>query len=183
TTTVDFFLPAPIRSEYRVISTTLANKYYSCLCLFLVLVFAIAEFEQPGWFPRPEELSSAVIGFLGVGTIISLVVALSEYVETHTWPWEDDGFVWPWEALLWRGTIYNDEALDDSVAAHSGSYGVQVSRQVGTKKSDCSEHEQASKRPDMIIPPTNFLPGGLRQKHLSPPITHPSGLLGESPTP
>lgn len=62
TTIVDFFLPAPLRSEYCVISTTLTNNYYSCLCLFLVLVFAIAEFEQPGWFPRPEELSSAVVG-------------------------------------------------------------------------------------------------------------------------
>lgn len=70
TTIVDFFLPAPLRSEYRVMSIALANNYYLCLCLFLVLVFAIAEFEQPGWFPRPEELSSAV-----VDTFSSLLMA------------------------------------------------------------------------------------------------------------
>ncbi|ENI04684.1 hypothetical protein COCC4DRAFT_121584, partial [Bipolaris maydis ATCC 48331] len=178
TTIVDFFLPDPLQSEYRVISTTLANNYSSCLCLFVVLVFAIAEFEQPGWFPRPEELSSAVIGFLGVGTIIFLVVALLEYVETHTWPWEDEGFVWPWEALLWGGTVYNDEALEETVAEHSGSCVTQVSPQAGTKKVGCSEHGQ-----DIIIPPTPFLPGELRPTSLSPPIRHCSGLLGESPTP
>ncbi|EUC36399.1 hypothetical protein COCCADRAFT_55778, partial [Bipolaris zeicola 26-R-13] len=182
TTIVDFFLPAPLRSEYCVISTTLTNNYYSCLCLFLVLVFAIAEFEQPGWFPRPEELSSAVVGFLGVGAIIFIVVALLEYVETHTWPWEDDGFVWPWEALLWGGTVYNDEEIDQSVMEHLGSFVAQVSPQVGTKKASSSEHEQANNS-HMIIPPTPFLSSGLRPTNLSPPIRHSSGLLGESPTP
>lgn len=114
-----------------------------------------------------------------------------EYIETHTWPWEDEGFVWPWEALLWGGTVYNNETLEESVAEHSEPCVAQVSPQVGTKKAGCSEHEQASnaaadrtasfttlegfpERQGMIIPPTPFLPGGLRPTHISPPIRHSS---------
>jgi hypothetical protein len=135
---------------------------------------------------------------LCAGSLIFPVFALLEYLETHTWPWQDEGFVWPWEALLWSGTVYIDDTFGDSVAAYRNSY-IESSPTVrGSEKEvvgvanegdsttmaveDASTTtKDSSKRPEMIIPPTPFLPRGLRPVHLPPPVIHHSGLLGESP--
>lgn len=137
--------------------------------------------------------------------LIFAAFALMEYTETHTWPWEDEGFVWPWQALLWSGTAYVDETMGESVAAYRNTNMMAPSIRVGEAEEAANHKETASfnyststmtastigsttpagspARPDIVIPPTPLLLGGLRPIHLPPPPVHHSGLLGESPMP
>jgi len=61
TRVVDFFLPENIRQEYRRIIAPLAKYRYAFVALVASTLFAIAEYEQPGYFPRPQELTNAVV--------------------------------------------------------------------------------------------------------------------------
>jgi len=61
TRVVDFFLPENIRQEYRRIIAPLAKYRYAFVALAASTLFAIAEYEQPGYFPRPQELTNAVV--------------------------------------------------------------------------------------------------------------------------
>jgi hypothetical protein len=98
-----------------------------------------------------------------------------EYDETHTWPWEDDGWVWPWQAVLWGNTIYGDgEEFGESVTAYFHRPDINAE--------DGNAIAEPFAGDDPIIPPTPFLPGGLRPVQLERPQHH-SGLLGESPAP
>jgi hypothetical protein len=129
-----------------------------------------------------------------------------EYTETHAWPWEDEGFVWPWQALLWSGTAYVDETVADDVAAYRNLNMSSSSSHRVDGKGDASDQDDIASgndgadtlatstlnsatpagspaRHDIIIPPTPLLPGGLRPIRLPPPPVHHSGLLGESPAP
>ena len=134
-------------------------------------------------------------------------MALIDYEETHTWPWDDEGFVWPWQKWLWSGTVYNDEAISESLANYRVDYFKSVAslfeedgeegeegsvdfgrsgfegRDVIEGQVQSTTPEGSPERPDIIIPPTPCLPGGLRPITLPPPLTHSSGLLGESPAP
>ena len=108
--------------------------------------------------------------------------------------------MWPWEALLWSATVYNDETFSESVTAYANSYDKPATRSlrvrlqlmyrhgpafdVATGGSKSSSSPEASlEHDDMIIPPTPFLPRGLRPAHLPSPTQDWSGLLGPSPTP
>lgn len=61
TRVVDFFLPENIRQEYRRIIAPLAKYRYAFVALVASTLFAIAEYEQPGHFPRPQQLTNAVV--------------------------------------------------------------------------------------------------------------------------
>ena len=61
TRVVEYLHPAPLRQEYHDIANALAGGRYAYHFIFLSLLFGLAEYEQPGWFPRPEELSAAVV--------------------------------------------------------------------------------------------------------------------------
>ncbi|KAI4944912.1 hypothetical protein J4E91_008256 [Alternaria rosae] len=205
TRVVDFLIPENIRQEHRRIIATFAKYKYALVALAASTLFAIAEYEQPGYFPRPQELTAAVIGFLCASMLIFAAFALMEYTETHTWPWEDEGFVWPWQALLWSGTAYVDETIGESVTAYRNTNmmapsirvdgGDDAVKQDETTFGDDSTSSMAAStlgsttqagspaRAEIVIPPTPLLPGGLRPIHLPPPPVHHSGLLGESPMP
>ena len=58
---VDFVYPTSIRSEYRLILSKLSKNRFTCILLSVLLIVSVAEYEQPGWFPRPDQLSSAVV--------------------------------------------------------------------------------------------------------------------------
>jgi hypothetical protein len=81
--------------------------------------------------------------------------------------------VWPWQAVLWGNTVYGD----------GNEFGESVAAYVHPPDSN-AEDGIAAPEPfagnDPIIPPTPFLPGGLRPVQLP---QHHSGLLGESPAP
>jgi len=138
--------------------------------------------------------------------LIFPALVLIEYEETHTWPWDDEGFVWPWQKWLWSGTVYNDETINESLASYrvdhfksvaslfeeeEGEEGIVDFGRSGFEGKDAVEEpvqsttpEGSPARPEVIIPPTPCLPGGLRPISLPPPPpTHSSGLLGESPAP
>jgi hypothetical protein len=123
-----------------------------------------------------------------------------EYDESHAWPWEDDGWVWPWEALLWSNTVYlGDDEVDLSASMTeymrankpaSDRVGSPLRDDGGTEEgswtvvSNKPSVETSTGNDDPIIPPTPFLPQGMRPVSLRPPQTmHHSGLLGESPAP
>lgn len=94
--------------------------------------------------------------------------------------------------------MYSDDTFGDSVATYRNSY-IEPSPTVGGSEKEvggvADEGESTTmavedasattkdspKRPQLIIPPTPFLPRGLRPVHLPPPVIHHSGLLGESP--
>lgn len=58
---LDLFYPPPMRSDYRLIFATLSENRFTCAFLILILMFCLAEYEQPGWFPRPDEISNAIV--------------------------------------------------------------------------------------------------------------------------
>jgi hypothetical protein len=57
----EFLMPAFLRREYSNILNTLAKGKYVYLAVVLAIVFGIAEWQQPGYFPRPEEWTYALV--------------------------------------------------------------------------------------------------------------------------
>jgi hypothetical protein len=57
----DFLFPTFLRQEYSRIIAFLAKAKYVCLALGVTIFFALAEWEQPGHFPRPIELTCALV--------------------------------------------------------------------------------------------------------------------------
>lgn len=58
---VELVCPTSIRSEYRLVFSKLSKNRFACILLGILLTCSVAEYEQPGWFPRPDQLSSAVV--------------------------------------------------------------------------------------------------------------------------
>ncbi|KAL1799335.1 hypothetical protein ACET3X_003372 [Alternaria dauci] len=172
---VDSFLPDCIRQEYQRIIANLFTYKYAYIALATTILFAAAEYEQPGYFPRPQELTVGMIGGLFAFALFFSTYALMEYADDHTWFWNEEGFVWPWVGILWSLTVYNDETLSDSSTMHTVTSFPTSSPVASTTPAG------SPARPDIIIPPTPMLPRGLRPVHLPLPPTHHSGILGESP--
>jgi hypothetical protein len=57
----EFLMPTFLRREYSNILNTFAKGKYAYLALVLAIVFGIAEWQQPGYFPRPEEWTYALV--------------------------------------------------------------------------------------------------------------------------
>jgi H+/gluconate symporter-like permease len=57
----EFLMPTFLRREYRNIIDTLAKSTYAFLALVLVIVFAIAEYQQPGYIPRPDKWTYGLV--------------------------------------------------------------------------------------------------------------------------
>ncbi|KAF1838428.1 hypothetical protein BDW02DRAFT_576347 [Decorospora gaudefroyi] len=158
---MEWLIPAPLRDEYRQIIDLLAQCPYAYPILLVSIFVILVEWEQPGYFPSPDEWSTATVGFLCAGALVFSVFALLEYVETRMWPWDDPGWVWPWEALLWGHTVYNDDGVRECVSEEAPP--------------------ASSGNNDPVIP---SLPRGIGPLH--PPSLssmHRSGILGESPMP
>lgn len=58
---VDSFLPDCVRQEYRRIIANLFTYKYAYIALATTVLFAAAEYEQPGYFPRPQELTVGMV--------------------------------------------------------------------------------------------------------------------------
>ncbi|KAH7064293.1 hypothetical protein BKA63DRAFT_572209 [Paraphoma chrysanthemicola] len=111
--TAEAIVPGPVRQGWHILFTTARDKYIASpasyryggpICAFLA---ALAEYQQPGFLPRPDTTSNAIIGLLCAIALVLGILALQEYVETKKWPWQDEGWVWPWEAWLWGETVYD----------------------------------------------------------------------------
>lgn len=61
---VDSFVPDCVRQEYRRIITSLFTYKYAYIALATTVLFASAEYEQPGYFPRPHELTVGMVCYL-----------------------------------------------------------------------------------------------------------------------
>jgi hypothetical protein len=61
TRVVDFFVPEFLRREYRRIIASLCKFKYAYIALAASILFAVAEYEQPGYLPRHQELTLALV--------------------------------------------------------------------------------------------------------------------------
>ena len=214
TATATFVVPQPVRTEWRNVYQFLCElinvypaKYRYGVLLGFVLALG-AEWEQPGYFPRSESLTNGLVGTLCVGLLTVGIIKLQDFIESNKWPWQDEGWVWPWEALLWSQTVY-----DFGVSTYTSPDGITsplpsatlpvtdtplqqpnfnssiANSQGATPMSNIADCSLSMPPPTImkqpiIIPPTPQLPRGLRPIHLPPPTPadiHKSGLLGESP--
>lgn len=65
----------------------------------------ITELELPGFFPRPMGLTNGIVGALCAGAVVFGLVALLDWCEDGKWMWQEEGWVWPWERLLWGASV------------------------------------------------------------------------------
>jgi hypothetical protein len=212
---INCFAPEPVRqgwvflfsTAYNKITTSTAEHRYGFLAI--VVLVALAEWQQPGFMWRPQYILNAVTGFMCALFLAFGVVVMLDCIEMARWPWEQDGWVWPWQAWLWQRTAYDfgaststqtDSFMSPLPPATSatkasppaptfGSPTAQTTSSTPAKNAttfDFSMPPPASVKQTMVIPPTPQLPGGLCPVHL-PPATpaqiHRSGILGESPMP
>ncbi|KAF2032068.1 hypothetical protein EK21DRAFT_110281 [Setomelanomma holmii] len=214
--TANIVAPEPVRQGWRILFNTARDKHntYPAIhrygCLTLVVSIALAEYQQPGFVPRPETLTKAIIGLLCATTLVFGIIALQEYMETSKWPWQEEGWVWPWEAWLWAETVYDLSAstMSDAMgaatpagqvlptAANTPPSGMAFTSPALTVRDRTPISKASSDRAAIppltafkqpfVIPPTPQLPPGMRPTYRPPPTPaqiHKSGLMGESPGP
>lgn len=213
---IDIFVPAPVRQNWILIFTAAYTKIaahpakYRYGFLALIASIAFAEWQQPGYVPRPWSLSNAIFGFLCATLLIFGVLATADFIETQKWPWQEDGWVWPWQAWLWQGNAYDPGAstntwvpdlMSPPPASSPFAFGssppvMPYSSTTPSTRSSNTPIRKATRfdfsmpppltvsSPSIVIPPTPKLPGGLRPFDFPPPTPaqiHKSGILGESP--
>ncbi|KAF2821719.1 hypothetical protein CC86DRAFT_410799 [Ophiobolus disseminans] len=181
-TMANAILPEPVRQEWIHLFTALHTKYANLPIRYRygipIVAFSVlyTEYQNPGYFPRPASLTNGIIGFLCASAIILAVVTLHDYIETKKWPWQEDG----WNTAYDFGASVSTAAPAtlQRVGFATPEASITPAARIGT----VMPPPTARKQP-IIIPPTPFLPPGLRPIHLPPPTPHPSGLLGASPEP
>jgi hypothetical protein len=197
TTITNTFFPAPVRQCWIFIYTFLRTKItvypalYRYGALALTLSVALAEHQQPGFIPRPSQLTNAIIGFLcAIVSVLSKFV-LNEYVETSRWPWEDEGWVCVWEKWLLGGTVYDFGASMNGASSPltTSSTPVQMLSTPTSATPILGQSQNGMPPPTsfkqtIIIPPTLMLSRGTRPPPTPAPVQiNKSGIIGESPRP
>lgn len=77
---------ASIMSLFDFLFHIPAHIYRRLFALFAVCILAFAEYQQPGFFPRPYELIVALVTCICGGTIAVGYIAVEEYSESVIWP-------------------------------------------------------------------------------------------------
>lgn len=202
-TVAHLFVPAPLRQNPRSVCTTIGNEIgqypemYRYVVLAIAVTLGLAEWQQPGFLPNADEFTAALVGFLCAGFLIFSAVVLQDFTETHRWPWHEDGGVWPWEALLWEGTVYGDDFRDSTASfkdttmsppaqthtsneddstrkirfssPKTGKLNSTEVRKIGGDSKSSPQAPALAYQTPFVIPPTPQLPLGLRPVHLPPP--------------
>jgi len=145
----------------------------------LTTLFALAEYQHPGYLPTAHQLAVGATSLLSSAAAAAALLALDDWLEDAVWPWHQPGWVWPWERWLWACAVGSEDPSEPSFlsqttpCARAHAAGAQVRAAPGA--------------PDdaLVIPPTPLLPRGMRSGMRvmadTPPVVHRSGLLGESP--
>jgi hypothetical protein len=195
TTVADVFIPEPVRQGWVFLFYIICNKIATYPAthrygsILLILLAALAEYEQPGFIPPPRHIFNALISFTCVSAVIVAALAVLDLFETNEWPWEQEGWVWPWQVWLWNNTIYEFSTSTSTCADESSFYISSCAAENRTNGNDyatMTPPSQATFKQPFIIPPTPQLPGGLRPASLPSPTpeqVHKSGIIGESPMP
>lgn len=202
-------LPDAVRRDWTTMYATVHAKYhtypfYVCFSIPTICILVIiTELEDPDFFPRLYNLTSGIIGFLFASVIVLGGIVLLDFGERGKWPWQEEGWVWPWEKWLWQETAYDLGASTSSEVpptpfpaptANTVRFDTPASTSTqtpthGSSPALAADTSTPTPTPEpqpqpLIIPPTPFLPPGLRPIHLQPPQQlHPSGLMGASPEP
>jgi hypothetical protein len=142
-------------------ATTTTHRYGFGMLIILAL---LAELEAPGTLPRPKSLLNALIGLTCALLLVHALITTGDFFEHGTWFWQVDGFVWPWQAWLWRATAYSTSP---------------PATPTPTPRTSRFTFSMPPPSSTLIIPPTPQLPLGMRR----PLIGHASGLMGPSPVP
>tara|TARA_R110002003_G_scaffold2853_5_gene24664 strand:+ start:5641 stop:6705 length:1065 start_codon:yes stop_codon:yes gene_type:complete len=212
-TAVNTVAPGSVRQGWHALFTAARERYitypasYRYGCPALAFLIALAEYEQPGFFPRPEILSNAIVGLFCAMALVAGIITLQEYVETSKWPWQEEGWVWPWEAWLWGETVYDlGASMTTDVSGVTSPAGQAATGTpnyepdlywpatvihhqtppISIGNDNISMPSPAAFKQPIIIPPIPQLPPGMRTTYLPPPTPaqiHKSGLMGESPRP
>ena len=61
TPAMEFLVPSHLRQEYQTILEAIALPRHAYTAFFIIVLIVVAEYQQPGWFPRPEALSIAFV--------------------------------------------------------------------------------------------------------------------------
>jgi hypothetical protein len=202
---INTFAPLPVRQGWIILYTAVHSNINTYPAIYrygfptLVILVALAEWQQPGSLPCPRHLTNAIIGFTCATLLVLGILALAAFIETNKWPWEEEGWVWPWEKWLWGGTVGDFGAsvrtLESPVPPTTPF--IPKTSPSGLASTSLTQHNTrftksknieipmppptALKRP-IIIPPTPQLPGGIRPLP-TPAQIHKSGIIGESPVP
>ncbi|KAH4053198.1 hypothetical protein HBH49_096510 [Parastagonospora nodorum] len=203
-TLIEIVSPVPVRQGWMYLYNTLHNKIATCPAIYrygplaLIISIGVAEWQQPGFIPGPQQLTNAIIGFLCATILVLGVRAVNEYIETNKWPWQDEEWIWPWEKWLWQDTVYDLGASTRTIAdglvsppsartphmvEASPMKPISPRTKTPVIETNSMLPPTASKRP-IIIPPTPQLPVGMRPPPMPAPAQiHRSGIIGESPAP
>ncbi|KAH9875526.1 hypothetical protein J1614_004262 [Plenodomus biglobosus] len=84
------------------------------IVITLAILFAVAEYEEPGFLPFRGLVVFITTYSLAVLLVFALV-ALKDWLETAVWPWDDPGWVWPWERWFWASNLTDSEASMSTV--------------------------------------------------------------------
>jgi hypothetical protein len=194
TAVADIFVPTPVRQHWIILYTTIHTTISAYPAQFrygflaVTLLAALTELSQPGYLPRPKELSNVIIGLACTTLVTHCALALCDFLDNDKWPWQEDGWVWPWQAWLWKNTAYDPGASTSTHAdepnsplqraspalAHSPS-----TRAAATQTRNVIPIDDKSGRFTFSMP----APVGLRRLDIPSRQTHKSGILGESPMP
>jgi hypothetical protein len=63
----DTIIPAPVRQGWQSLFATFLSKYpakYRYSALIIAILVAVAEWQQPGFLPRTDKVTNAIVGFL-----------------------------------------------------------------------------------------------------------------------
>jgi hypothetical protein len=195
-------LTLTLPSTQTIRTTLLATLHAHPRRTILLVLGLAAEYQQPGFIPRPAELSTLLASVPCAALLVCLGAALEEWTGKETresvwersvgWYWGDedegdyragaDGERQERPVVLGRRDDVSTPVLDDG-AVHSTTPTDPVSQEegdaYGVASADSLSSSVSARRPQSA----SLLPRGLVLSPLTPSQIHRSGLLGESPMP
>lgn len=187
-------IPTPSHQNWVDIFIRMYSVTRRYILLVLFLGILAGEYEQPGFLPKTDRLSNAILGFSCAIGLILLVVVLQDFSETKKWPWQERG----WVSRLWSSTLHDIDGTIASLFQY-------------TTRHDIAQNLDLNPIPNKLgvgdthfVMPTNALLGSANTNLCSsgPPFLrflnpvgpdctspikadplHKSGLLGDSPIP
>jgi hypothetical protein len=195
-------LALTLPSTQTIRTTLLATLHAHPRRTILLVLGLAAEYQQPGFIPRPAELSTLLASVPCATLLVCLGAALEEWTGKETWEsvWERSvGWYWGDEdegnyragadgegqetPVVWgrrdgvSTPVLDDRAVQSTTPTDPAPQ--EESEAHGVASADSRSSPVSARRPQS----TSLLPPGLVLSPLTPSQIHRSGLLGESPMP
>ncbi|KAI8938652.1 hypothetical protein NX059_004522 [Plenodomus lindquistii] len=149
--------------------------------IFTPILFAIAEYELPGFLPTIYELPICMTAYTIAGLLVFAGITVLNWLETAVWPWQESGWVWPWERWFWGANLTDSEFSMSTVSLPemeglgslhaAGEKEATVQEVVNAQRDTTVEFQGSTRASNQDEAPTvAFRPAGVRST-LSPPAT------------